>query len=169
MRIFIGIKCPEKLKKDFLNWQEKNQHLSVRFVKPENLHITLISPWYVKDRKEVIEKLKEFKGKSFEISFSEILYFPPSSYRMIWARGETPHKLLLLQKNLLKHFEKQKEKRPFDLHITLARFRPENKLAKIKNKKIKWIMNVDEIVLFQSKLSPHGANYEVLYSISLRN
>lgn len=177
MRVFIGIKCSEELQKKFSIWQKKNNKLTVRFIKSENLHLTLVPPWYIKNEKEIIDKLKKFnwRGKSFEISFNEILYFPPSNPRMIWAKGKTPAGLSLLQKNLLRHFRnppslklrEDKEKRAFKLHMTLARFKEGEELSEIKNKNIEWAMLIDKIILFESELNPHGAIYSVIAQKSL--
>ncbi|QQG45267.1 MAG: hypothetical protein HYW89_04710 [Candidatus Sungiibacteriota bacterium] len=98
-RVFIAIPVPENMKKKAGEWQKKHADLKVRWIKPENLHITVIPPWYV-DENQLYEvaRLLPFtlKGlESFPILFSKVLLGPPGQQsRLLWAEGITPKKFI---------------------------------------------------------------------------
>ncbi|OGH16637.1 MAG: 2'-5' RNA ligase [Candidatus Levybacteria bacterium RIFCSPHIGHO2_02_FULL_40_18] len=169
MRVFIGIKTSEEIQKRILAWQEKHKNLPVRFIKPENLHITLVPPWYETKINDLVKYLSSFKSliRNFEIRFDSISLGPSIAPRLFWAEAQTPRDLLELRKNINVHLKKKPEKRPFKTHITLARFKHLN-FEKLKDEQIErnisWEMTVGKITLFESKLSPLGANYREISS-----
>jgi len=57
-RVFVAIGISSQLKEKIAYWQKKWNHLSVRWIKPENMHVTLIPPWYTTEVDKVIEDLK---------------------------------------------------------------------------------------------------------------
>jgi len=123
-RIFIAINLPENIKKELVNFQAKWPELPVRWVKPENLHITLAFLGYLSDEEllEIIKITKEVaqRNNSFSISLNKICYGPPKKMpysetksltgrlaesknrppRMVWAEGEKSNELGKLQKDL---------------------------------------------------------------------
>lgn len=167
MRVFIGIKANEELQEKIIKWQEKHRNLPVRFIKQENLHLTLVPPWYERKINHLVKSLKSFKSQSsgFKIYFNKILYAPHPQPRLIWTEGDTPQALIKLRNALVKYLGKKKEKRQFRSHLTIARFKPEifNSIKEYAiERQIDWSMNSCEITLFESKLSPSGANYEII-------
>lgn len=177
MRIFIGIKATNKLQEQIINWQEKHISLPVRFIKPDSLHLTLIPPWYERNINRLAKYLKNFRSPipPFVIYFNKILYAPLPQPRLIWAEGNTPKELVILRNELVKHLGEKKvplrgEKRPFKSHVTVARFKPEI-FWSIKGhgieKRVDWSMDSNEITLFESKLSPNGAQYFEIEKIKL--
>ena len=173
-RIFIALPISESLQSEILSWQGQFPNLPVRWLKGKNLHITLVPPFYVNEQElEKIEKALQAVGGfgSFEISFSNVTFGPdPRRPRLIWTEGETPKELIELQQKLQKIFGKEPEKRPFRLHLTIARFRPETfssfQIRKL-NEKVDWRDKVNRVVLFESRLSRDGADYEVLQEVLL--
>ncbi len=115
----------------------------------------------------------------FEIKFEKVAFGPerirqahrkPRRPRLIWAEGETPQELVDLQKKICEIFEEKPEKRPLKLHLTIARFRPETFLSfpvKKLDEKVDWRDRIDRVVLFESRLSRDGADYEILSEVLL--
>src|SRR3989344_8389345 len=104
MRVFVAIKISEELQKRILEWEEKYKALPVRWLPPENLHITLIPPWEEKNVEEVKSKLSKLsklsKTGEFDILFNKVSFGPkPEHPRLIWAEGKSPENFKKLRKN----------------------------------------------------------------------
>lgn len=195
-RIFTAINLPAELKEKIAEAIKQWRWLPIRWLKPENWHITLTPPVYLEDtevrllcdlpphlpdtagRCGGLFKSKRF-GKPFAIGFSCIVLAPPGAKaRMIWLEGETPPELVKLKKKIetlwlaeprLPRFET--ESRPFKLHVTLARFEPGD-LKEIEEKtrvlgEVKLGFEVKEISVMESHLKPDGAEYETLAGFPL--
>ena len=48
-RVFVAIPVPERVRLKIAAWQRAHADIPVRWTKPENLHITVIPPWYVNE------------------------------------------------------------------------------------------------------------------------
>jgi len=179
-RIFIAILLPEDIKKDIVDWQKNHLYLQVRWIKPENLHITLAPPWYADENelhetvKVIIESIREFP--SFEVDFKDIFPGPPGNApRLIWAEGKTPEEFISLKERVENSlFDNKtgflrKEKRQPKLHLTVARFNPA--MAKLPEfrEKINWNFIAEKAALMQSQLKRGGAEYAVLQKFILKN
>lgn len=184
-RIFIALPIT---KEPEIDWPLKlREEKFIRWIKPKNLHITLVPPWYVADSRMeaqldrepeslplVAQRLKSLEGKltSFEMRFDRVRFGPdPKKPRLIWAEGETPQQLWELKTEIEKRLEREPEDRPFRLHVTLARFRAEDFShfpVKELDKEIEWSEQVKAFVLMESRLSPKGAEYKVLEKVRLR-
>ncbi len=137
-------------------------------------------------------KLGEFEMKFDNVSFGPNRFNPPSagrsqpaarqSPRLIWATGQVPHpctrqgckgegqKIIELKKSLERVLNKKSERDEFLLHLTIARFRPEDfKKFPVKeiNDKVVWKDIAEEFVIMKSNLSPKGADYEILKRFTL--
>ena len=171
-RVFIAIPISEKLQKEILQWRRaKLARLDsyVRWLAGKNLHLTLIPPWYVNNPKDATNLLDaiayEKLVRGFVMEFRRVAFGPleppRGKPRLIWVEGPTPAPL--------KNFD-TRERRPFRLHLTLARFRPEDfsqfPIKKL-NEPVSWREEVKEIVLMESHLSPQGADYEIIFRKSL--
>jgi len=152
-RIFIAINLPEDIKKQLIDYQNKWLDLPCRWVKPENLHITLAFLGYLSDE-ELVEVLKITKEvaqrhQPFSINLIKVCYGPPKKMpysetssltgrlakgenrppRMVWAEGEKSKDLANLQLDLEKSLissgktKFEPEERGFTPHITLGRIR----------------------------------------------
>jgi len=169
-RIFIAISIPAEVKKEVGAWQKKNSRIPVRWIKEDNLHITVIPPWYVADD-ELHIVMKAVKGdlkyaQPFSVRFEKVLFGPPNQpSRLIWAEGETPKEFIDLKNCLdeaLADFIRPEKRRP-KLHLTIARFRPGSIHPFPEfNEEIGWEFEVESIVLMESKLRRAGAQYSII-------
>lgn len=172
-RVFVSIPISSALQNGISTWREKYRDLPVRWLSGKNLHITLIPPWYEQDPDAVIQKLKitTIGCAPFDIEFKEVTYGPdPRVPRLIWAEGQAPQDIHRLKAQIEKILGRLPEKRQFKLHLTLARFRPEN-FAKFPeknlNETVSWQEKIDSFTLMESHLSPAGADYVILEKIQI--
>jgi len=181
-RVFIAINFPESFKKSIVAFQDKWRHLPVRWIKRENLHLTLIPPSYLTDDEigRLAEALKEAAGQAapFDVQFDRFDYGPPGKpARMIWLFGK-PNKNLLALKDLLERaiidsgIPFRQESRPFKYpHVTIARMN-EFDWRKLESKPaiaqpLKAVLTVTNIDIMESELKRTGAEYALLESVPL--
>lgn len=193
-RIFIAISLPDNVNKKLMSFKEKWPELEAAWTKEYNLHITLAFLGYVREENipDIIKKTKKaLKGyESFEIRLNKICYGPPNKFppRMIWAEGEKSKELAVLQDSLEKalftginqNIEKyianiksieREEKKPFSLHITLARIKQMafNKMEREEipeiNEDINLSFTANSVEIMESELKKGGPSYTVLESI----
>lgn len=193
-RIFIAVNFPEYIKKKLEEHQNKIEEMFtpyqakglgkglIRWVKKENLHITLMFLGYLSDDEllEVIEIINEaVQGiEPLLINLNKICYGPPNkSPRMIWAVGEKSEELSKLQNNLESFFSSSKddikEKRNYAPHITLGRinqweFRSiELEERPIVDADVSLSFELSSIELMESQLKRGGPKYYILESFPL--
>lgn len=188
-RIFIAINLPEDIKKRLIEFRNKwPEELPIRWVKTDNLHITLSFLGYVQDEEipgicKIIEGVSS-RREAFQISLKKIIYGPPKKMppRMVWVEGEKSKELGKLQKDLENSLYsssvpslKESEARPYAPHITLGRIR-EWEFKQIEpeerpeiNENISLSFEVNSIELMESNLKRGGAEYSVLESCPLKS
>jgi len=188
MRTFIAIELPEEIKDSLKTLQDKlkESKADVKWVQPQNIHITLKFLGEIEERKlekiiQIMEESVKDKGE-FQVGLSSLGAFPKiTSARIIWigiTRGDAGIKEIA--KTLEKKLEKTgipAEGRAFSSHITIGRVRSglnRDTLAKNLNqfqdafqeKELKLL--VSKITLFKSTLTPKGPVYEALKEINLK-
>lgn len=172
MRVFVALPI-FALQDEVLKIQKKYSNLPVRWILPHNLHITLVPPWEENNIELISNNLKLLDGQfqAFKINFNLISYGPNKfSPRLIWASGSAPLELLKLRNFIFNVLGKKPEKRPFLLHLTLARFDSGRKIKLPPlDVKIFWEEKVKEFVLMRSHLLKAGAEYETLEKFKLND
>lgn len=191
-RIFIAINLPDKIKTELENLEKETNDLFpqelkgeiMRWLKKENIHLTLLFIGYVEDEKipqvcQVVKKIAQTQ-RPFSLKFEKLCYGPPKKMppRLIWTDIEKKPELLEIAKKLKKDMAeagilKKVEKREFSPHITLARIKtwywrkiePEER-PEIE-KEIDFNFEVKSIEVMESKLKRTGAEYSVVESIAL--
>lgn len=203
-RIFIAINLPEWIKSELENLKKEidgmfPEELSrgpeggeqvpyrvkmIRWVKKENLHLTLLFIGHVKDEEipqigQLVKKIAR-NQKPFFLKFAKVYYGPPKKIppRLIWIGLEKKPELLTLAEKLKTEMARARilrkvEKRGFSPHITLARIRtwqwrkiePEER-PEIK-REISLNFEVKSIEIMESKLKRTGAEYTTLESVKL--
>lgn len=172
-RLFVAIPISEELQKEIANWQSPYRQLPVRWLSSKNLHITLVPPWEAEDVESVKARLQSFHygGKPFSLVFRRVCFGPNGREpRLIWAQGQAPQELLSVRERVSRLFNQPVDGRPFRLHLTLARFRPQDFVRfsiKQLDEQVSWIESASSIVLMESHLLPSGAEYEVMARMEL--
>ena len=171
-RIFVGLHISKSLRQRIEEYQKSLGGLRVRWIKPHNLHITLLPPWYTDDVAEAVHRVTKLEGKigRIPVQFDKVTFGPHKNKRLIWALGKTPPELRNLHRSVRDLFSEQKKQRNFLLHLTVARFAPE-KFKSFPYKKLQdqvmWSDTIDHLTVFESHLTREGAEYEVLGKIAL--
>lgn len=184
-RIFIAINLPEKIKKELFNYQKNWPRLPCRWLKRENLHLTLAFLAYLNDEQlaEVFEITSKaaLKNRPFSIFLNKVCYGPDRRIppRLVWIQGERSEELLKLKNDLEKSLSEKihftPEKRDFLPHITLGRIRkwdwqriPSDERPEVE-KEVSINFPVNSIEVMESHLKRTGAEYEILESFQLKS
>lgn len=183
-RIFIAINLPKGIKEKLAEEQSKWPELSIRWVKEDNLHVTLIflGGLNAEEVLEVCGLAKETAEKrgGFLINLNRIHYGPPGIMppRMVWVDVEKSAELIELQADLEKALAASKtsfqpENRAFQSHITLGRInqwefrRIEPEERPEIDEEINLSFEVSSIEIMESRLKRGGAEYTTLESVPL--
>ncbi len=191
-RIFIAINLPEKVKTELEKLGKEIESLfppklnrgMFRWVKKENLHITLLFIGSVRD--EEIPKISQIvkdvaqSQKPFSLRIEKVSYGPPKKIppRLIWVEVERKPELSEIAKKLKKEMAesgilRKVEQREFSPHITLARIksfwwkRMEPEERPEIEREIALDFEVNSIEIMESKLKKTGAEYTALESAKL--
>lgn len=152
----------KKIKNALPDWQ-------VNWVKPENLHITLIFfGWIPKEKigtlkKDVRTALEDFP--IFEISTGE-LSTPDHPFWLKIKKGK--QELAKLHQQLKKDLsiKSVNENRSFHAHLTIGRIKKKGKSKPpLQTKTFHWKIN--RVILYESKLGCEGPTYTELTSFPL--
>ena len=185
-RVFLALNLPEKIKEELLNFQKLWPTLPCKWVKKENLHITLLFLGNLNETqlKELQKKAQEIalQFSPFFVFLEKITYGPQiKKPRMVWVKVKREENLLKLEKKLkeeifaLPSFKyKQKEEREFLPHITLARLKswefqrldPQERPEIKEDLSLKFEARSFEIM--ESKLKRGGAEYFILESFGFK-
>jgi len=184
MRLFIAMPLPSIIEEALAKiiFDLKQNRSGVRWVKPQNIHLTLkflgeTDESKVKAIGDVIEKVsKNYNTLSGKIDI--IGGFPNLKRpRVIWAGMSNPIEILAeiaeAIEDELEELGFEKEKRKFKSHLTLGRVKDSFGLPGlvevIKNYKfMPEELKFDRIVLFKSTLTPGGPIYERLLEAELQ-
>jgi 2'-5' RNA ligase len=187
MRTIIAIELPEEIRTILSNIQDelKQTQADIKWVKPENIHLTLKFLGEIEEDKalKIQLVLKEIAQKNSPLSLylSGIGAFPKLQYpRVIWIGINNDQPVSGIAKDLEKELLKigfPAETRPFSSHVTLGRVRSGlNRKALIE--KIEFLnknlpspqpeFKVLSLTLFKSTLTPQGPIYEAIVSCSLK-
>ena len=185
MRTFIAIALPQEMR-DYLaciQAELKKCQADVKWVQPENIHLTLK---FLGERDEKkIERIKEILQETvrekayFVLHLCNIGAFPKIDFpRVIWVgidKGDKETKALALElEDKIAKLGIPKEDKPFSSHITIARIRsPANRESLVQELKRTPTLEgkeflVTKITLYKSTLTPKGPIYEVLKEASLK-
>jgi len=188
MRVFIAIDIDEAIRKALARLQDELQgkvdfkKSDVKWVNPENIHLTLkflgeIEDEQVVDICNVTGDVVSRHG-NFELDIESVGHFGGRSARVLWVgTGQNCEKLLQLQQDLERQLELAgwpRETRKFSGHLTVCRIRNTRagfKLAQLakeyENFKL-GTMPADSVSVYQSQLTPKGPIYTVLGKYELQ-
>ncbi len=168
-RVFIGLPVPLVLQERVAEFRREHPALPLRWIEPENLHVTLIPPWSCSELEPICETLSLAAShcSPIELSFRSVTSsHGRHKHALLWATGHALPPLLQLYRELRDLLgDLNLEKRNFLMHLTLARFRPQQ--AGVDgcyrvNLPVEWKAECDRLSLYLSHLKPSGAEYRVL-------
>jgi RNA 2',3'-cyclic 3'-phosphodiesterase len=180
VRAFIAIELPDSVK-SFLKQISAELKLcggNVKWVRPESIHLTLKFLGSVSTN--LLPRIQEAASPLFRdqkptrLQVSGLGAFPGlRKPRVVWAGLEDPAGVLIplagRLETALEPLGFQKENRPFNPHLTLGRFKSNERSAELIET-IRQKMDIagpsfvaDHAVLFESILKPSGAEYIELF------
>jgi len=185
MRTFIAVAISSEVREKLAQIQAefRKGDPDVKWVEPENLHITLKFLGEVSENKlpDVIEKarLAVSEISNFRMHLSGLGSFPNlKSPRVVWVgTSEGKDELKKLNEKIeenLSNLGFAREKREFSAHLTIGRVRSLRGKGKLV-KKIEELGNtdvgefsVDKVLVMESQLSPKGPTYRIIEKIDLK-
>jgi 2'-5' RNA ligase len=186
VRLFVALEIPSAVRenlaaliKELRAADASSSKNRARWVRPENLHVTLKFIGNVDaDKLDAIRAaLADVRsGGAAELRFCGLGFFPNEKRpRVLWAGIEASPNLATLAADMDARLEKlgiPRETQEFSPHLTLARFDPpgisENlRAAALENATREFgAVRTGEFHLFESKTRPTGAEYTRLSSFS---
>jgi len=179
-RTFIAINLPaevkQKLGKAIGELEKINPDYAIRWVAPENLHLTLhffgdLDEKQIAQAKEGIEEITK-RINSFEMQTGKLGCFPNEDRpRVIFVEVKDTKIIRTLIGELevmLQNLDFPVDTRPWQAHITLGRIK-----TYIKSKTAGVVMEpmsfeVKSVELMESRLTPEGSVYLVIKSFPLK-
>ncbi|OGT62791.1 MAG: 2'-5' RNA ligase [Gammaproteobacteria bacterium RIFCSPHIGHO2_12_FULL_45_12] len=182
IRVFFAIDLPQSIRDSvsrFMGSLKKNaKSHAIRWVRPENLHITL--QFLAEVRAEHLSQMlanvrQELEGvvKNSSISFTEVHLFPSVFRPRVIVLGVKPQEELVRLAELIgrgikaSHYDI--ENRLFRPHLTLGRIKqPFSTNLKFLSAAVVPVMeaiSVNEVALFYSEPRPEGSRYTVIERI----
>ncbi len=181
MRLFVALEIPSTVRENLADLLRTLRAVSpqTRWIRPENLHVTLKFIGEVPEAKfsAIRSALTVVRSdQSVRLEFRGLGFFPNEKHpRVFWAGIEASPNLKILAAEIEQATEKlsiQREKRPFSAHLTLARFEPP-RLAEQLRAAIQehagrdfGSLRTSQFHLIESKLKPSGAEYTTVESFS---
>ncbi len=187
MRIFVAMEVPEEVKRKIREFvgrleAECKGARGARWAQVEGMHVTLkfighVSEEKVEEIKKALEGVRRAAGEVVEMNFRGVGFFPNAKHpRVFWAGIEASPNLAEMAAEIETRLEKigvPREGRAFRPHLTLARFKSEEGLAKLREAIEKagamefGGTRTGEFHLYESKLMRGGAVYTRLATFSL--
>jgi len=174
-RLFIAIDLPGKIKERIVRLQNnlKTEAPRATWVKPENLHLTLIflGNTDYSQIPEIISTLSQLKDDAFEITFWDIGGFPNQNRAEIIFLGIKENLALnYLQGKIRERLEKLNlriDDKKFVPHLTLARLKRPKKMMRIKFDTNIGNFPAKEFILYESELYQEGPKHTLMKKFSL--
>ncbi|MDZ7689949.1 MAG: RNA 2',3'-cyclic phosphodiesterase [Balneolaceae bacterium] len=177
MRLFIAIEIPEWAKRQLIQLQDSN--LGVRWSSPGTMHLTLRFIGNVDDpgqKEKLVQKLSSVQVPAFELTLKGLGYFPPQKHpKVLWAGVKENDTLLNLQEQveqLCVEAGFKPDDRPYTPHVTIGRVKGASKkevnsfIKQHKKFRVE-AFEVDEFILFESKLDSEGVRHSPLQRFGL--
>jgi len=190
MRLFVALDIDSEIRRRIAEFRSQMREFApdVRWVGPETFHVTLQFLGETEKPDEIRNALQEVKGAAVPMAFRGSGFFPnPKSPRVLWVGIESDEHLQELAKSVgaaLKPLGFERDAGPYKPHLTLARagsgrpkpVRGEHSAPGLLAVRVKLEslaplefgrMTAREFCLYESKLSPTGAQYSKLARYSL--
>jgi len=188
LRAFIAIEIPAEIQQ---NIDRKTAHLRqaihslVRWVPPQNMHLTLkflgnVSPNSIEFLRLMLRTEAE-AIPAFDIHLAGLGAFPNLNRpRVLYIGIQAPAALDILQRGIesaCRRLGYEADERPFSAHLTLGRVRQNASVAEqqqirraIESTQVDVLgtARVDSVHLYKSELNPGGSVYTRLYSAPLK-
>ncbi len=179
MRLFVALEIPSAVRENLAGLLKSLSAVSpqTRWVRPENLHVTLKFIGEMPEAKLASIRTALVGVRSDQpvaLDFRGLGFFPNEKHpRVFWAGIEASRNLKTLAADIdgvAEKFGIPREQRPFSPHLTLARFEPPGLLEKLRvaiqenAARDFGSFRTSQFHLIESKLKPSGAEYTTVES-----
>ena len=174
-RLFVAIRPPEDVRDLLIDAMDDSPAL--RWVGDEQLHLTLRFIGEVERpvANDIGAALNRLRSPPFELRVSGVGKFEKRNGGALWAAVEPKPPVTALTAKVERALQQaglEPERRAFTPHITLARWNRRNAEAVDAFLRRNGDLHsdpfaVDRFILFESKLSRHGAHYEEVAAFDL--
>lgn len=174
-RLFVAIRPPEDVRDLLIDAMDDTPAL--RWVGEEQLHLTLRFIGEVERpvANDIVDALGHLRSPRFGLRVSGVGKFEKRNGGALWAAVEPKAPVAALAAKVERAVQQcglEPERRTFAPHVTVARWNRRNSEAVEaflrRNSDLRSEpFAVDRFILFESKLSRHGAHYEEVASFSL--
>ena len=177
MRLFFAIPLPMCLKDELAHFQARARQAGVAayWPDPEGLHLTLA---FLGERDDSsVPRLLDValrvttRHAAFPLKTSQLGGFPKDrAARLLWLGLEEQPALPVLVEDLRRGLRGAKmtfDDKPFKAHLTVARLKPSQDVARFQETPSPMAFEVRELQLFQSVPTPSGSWYESVGSVHL--
>ena len=185
VRTFLALPLDEGIVARLVKAQQRLMTVDahVRWVEPENLHLTVKFLGVVEDRQmhEVCTVARDIVAQveAFEFAIGGLSAAPPAGQiRMVWAGIEDPTgwlgKLNALCEQAYAELGFKQENRQFRPHLTLGRVKTGRNVPELRAAVREFadtdfgVQPADEVIVFSSDLTPDGPLYEPLATLPLK-
>lgn len=169
-RLFVALRPPEQIRDLLVDAMDENPDF--RWQDDAQLHLTLRFVGEVEQplATDLAETLGRIRGAPLELRIAGVGRFEQRNSGALWARVEPKAPLAALAAKVERACQSiglEPERRAFHPHITLARWKGRRtrevrefleRRASLKSQPFA----VDRFILFESRLSRHGAHYEAV-------
>jgi len=181
MRCFIAINLDTAVKANIKEFIQQNNlsknFIGIKWVKPENLHITLAFLGEITtNQASIIKRMLEnvsSKNEPFTIELFDIGFFPnKKNPKVFWIGIKKQPKLLKLKHDIDKGLTEHNinfDKKPFSPHLTIGRIKSPLKIESgiVEALDFKASFLATEMFLMKSDLFSDGPVYSELHSFKL--
>ena len=186
LRTFIALPLDERVRRHIVSLQEElgREQVNVKWVEPENLHVTLLFLGEI-DARELPDLCKAVRGvtselDSFAVEVAGVGCFPnPRRPRTLWigisdGRAEVVELHDRIEDALLRLGAYRREERGFTPHVTLGRVKSDDGGGPLRDRlkeQSDWSagrQEVREVHVMSSETGPKGPTYTVLSREKLR-
>ena len=170
-RVFIGVKAADEISDGCVKLQERLSNLPARLIRPDDMHLTLLPPWQMKDQQLVEKQIQKALRNinSFTIEFTSMSFGPDNVRpRLVWITGEATNEIIRLKQGFDDVFGLEPTSN-FLPHMTIARFAQKDRwrlVGQTIDQSISIKMPVKSVELFESVKS-YGNSYRVLTSVPI--
>jgi RNA 2',3'-cyclic 3'-phosphodiesterase len=185
-RLFVALDLPDEVREGLVEWQETFDDPSLRVVRPESLHMTLVFLGYQaeKDIERIADAALGVDAPAPEIQLApDPIGVPRGKRPRLFAVDAQSEGAIELQRRVEERLVKgrfyEPEKRPFWPHLTVARVRPEKrgprKPTLVDNppgalpERLFRPFTALRLTLYRSHLRPQGAEYIPLAEKDLKS
>ena len=174
MRVFVALDIPEDIRRSISDLRSRLEgHCpQARWVRAESMHLTLkfmgeVAPERIENIRAALAAVRS--GSPVQMEFRGVGFFPNERHpRVCWVGISASPNLAGLAAEIERRLEQlgaPREQRPFRPHLTLARFRSEDGLPRLREAigQLEHVelgsMTAEKLHLYESRLKPGGAEY----------